>query len=400
MTTSLYQIDFHPASGSALRLLDYGDQLASPLQFAVSQQSQTWIPLGMPWGVGVAGGGLRRSLTWQRHTEHASQAQADSYVQIHPLSLPFLGTGHLRVSVSGGEVWDMGDAVILNVSASHDTEGDFATITDYQFDCGHTLPQSGLRWFPGVMSEWDQTSHASQPRHTDGILPPWQGPIMEVRITDDGTQKWFEAGFMADTLLTGSAATGWTGPDGILRIDLLRSENLLSWTTGDFSDCSGSPTDNGDGTYTYWSRSKYPNDSKSKTGVMVARGIPGFEDSRNQPFTGIEFQGVTLSLPNYPYQMPGDAAMLQADLVAAGYPGATVISADWDDWTITVPSVSFTTYNLFNYVLWPVYLVPDNQGRVVNPMIGRSFSGTFINSSGVHTALPQQFVEMRISTAP
>jgi len=42
--------------------------------------------------------------------------------------------------------------------------------------------------------------------------------------------------------------------------------------------------------------------------------------------TGLTIYGAPVSLPNYPYDMPSEAAQLQTDLRANGYPGAIVSS--------------------------------------------------------------------------
>lgn len=49
--------------------------------------------------------------------------------------------------------------------------------------------------------------------------------------------------------------------------------------------------------------------------------------------------GSAISLPGYPYALPGDAADLQADLVTAGYSGA-VVQLRNDEWAIHVPDVA------------------------------------------------------------
>jgi len=371
VTTSLYQIDFtDTATGTPRRLLNYGDSLDSALTFTASQQATVTLSLGAVWGGATPAGGLRSSLTWQRQLEHASQAEADAYVLSHPLSLPFLTAGKIRVSVHGEASWDLVDAIVLDVSSSRDNRGDCATLTRYQLDCGQTL----------AVTAPDPDS-----------LPPVLMPTLAVRITDDGFQKWFEVGFIGDELLTGCAATGWSGPGGEVIIELERSDDLAVWSTGHFIDCAGSPAHNTDGTWSYWSRSIYPNDSQMKTGKLVAKAT-GSEDVRNQPFTSLVINNEVQDLHHYPYQMPEDALQLQLDLQDR-WPGATVEASSWDVWRIEVPGVEFSFYNSTSKVFWPVWSTYDLFGNLIT-VTGKSFTGEYLNSSGVRTALPHQFARL------
>lgn len=50
-------------------------------------------------------------------------------------------------------------------------------------------------------------------------------------------------------------------------------------------------------------------------------------------------EGTVISLPNLPYALPTDAALLQADLIAAGYSG-TVVRLFAGQWRIHIPDVT------------------------------------------------------------
>jgi len=140
MIVSIYQIDFiATADSSATRLLDYGDLISSMLTFSATQQATAYASLGLPWGGTSAAGGARRPLTWTRGIEHASHAVAASYCISHPAAMPFTAPGKLRVSVSGGEVWDLLDAVILSAGVALDPDADFGTLATYQAEAGQSL---------------------------------------------------------------------------------------------------------------------------------------------------------------------------------------------------------------------------------------------------------------------
>jgi hypothetical protein len=143
---------------------------------------------------------------------------------------------------------------------------------------------------------------------------------MTLRLVEDDVAMWPEVGFMTPFLIPGNAADGWTDPGGNLAFRIERSEDLVSWDH-DLIDAPGSPVDNGDGTYTYWARSLQPRIWKY---VTIDVALTSARHAKS--ITAIKLFGSTITLPNYPYAMPGDASVLQADLLAAGYPGATVSS--------------------------------------------------------------------------
>lgn len=222
--------------------------------------------------------------------------------------------------------------------------------------------------------------------------------VLEYRITEEngtnGYEKWFEVGFLAPDLLAGDASRGWVDTSGRMRLWLEWSEDLVTWQTGMFIDVAGSPTAVSGG-YEYWVRSILPQDSEISTGRLSA-GASGYEDSRNQPFTSLVINSVVQALPNFPYQMPTDAAQMQTDLRALGWTGATVVSSAWDVWSIEIPDVDFSSYATVNAVFWPLYYIANMFGDVVNPVSNRGFSGEFVNSAGVRTKLKKQFARLGI----
>lgn len=411
MILSSYRIDFTSDSGKSTRLLDYGDGLREMPVFAISQSRATGSGvLGAKWGRAQASGGARRTLGWSRMLEHATPAAAESYAQSHSAGLTD-NHGTIRVSVNGSEVWDFHDATLLDVTCLRNRfDGDSATDTRYQLDCGHTLPVSGLAWYEGIPAEWVLRQHGLLLQTHEGdptTAEPFRPHPLKYRVTEEegpnGLEKWFEFGFTIDARLSGSAADGWTDPFGFVSITPQRTEDMENYTSGEFGDCVGSPTENDDGTFDYWFRSIYPIDSAIKTGVIIAQSpTPPYlnSDARNNPFTALTLGNVPQSLPNFPYTMPGDAAQMQADIRALGWTGATVTSTSNLEWAITIYGVEQSDYHDQSKVFWPMYLVPNMFGEIVNPCDGRYFQGQFVNQANVRTHVFKQFARLVFSPGP
>lgn len=154
---------------------------------------------------------------------------------------------------------------------------------------------------------------------------PYPLPQLEYRMDHDATGFWFEVGFRSPEALTGTAATGWTDPRGYCRLDLLASQNLTTWAEGLFVDCATTAIENPDGSWDYWSRATIPVYWQTLMVDLTATTTRG-----GKSITEVSVKQIPVTLPNYPYAMPADAATLQADLRAAGYPGATVTSTSAD----------------------------------------------------------------------
>ena len=218
------------------------------------------------------------------------------------------------------------------------------------------------------------------------------------RIVDDGQQKWFEAGFLAPSnTLIGSASAGWQDAGKRLIMRFQRSENLIDWDH-DIVESPGSPVAAGNGYYNYWVRSKYPADSAIKSGSIQISSTTQYDnagafigDPRNNPITGVTIAGVVQNLLGVTYTMPGDAAALQARLLALGWAGTTVVASSNVMWEIIIPGVQQTSYSQRSQVSWPQYLVEDMLGQLTIPVNGAAFAGVFINAAGVRTSLAKQF---------
>lgn len=217
------------------------------------------------------------------------------------------------------------------------------------------------------------------------------------RVVDDGNEKWFEFGWVSPELLNGNAVDGWEDPGGYCRIRAWRSEDLVTWDN-DVIESPNSPEATGDGAWIYWARCKYPVDSVVKTGQMWAESGPGNSpDTRNNPFTSLVINNVTRALGGFPYTMPGDAARMQADMRANGLAGATCVASSATVWRIDIPNVNYTQYSTTNRVGWPGYLIADMFGNLTITVDDRGFTGQFVNTAGVRTALTKQFGRFGLS---
>jgi hypothetical protein len=140
------------------------------------------------------------------------------------------------------------------------------------------------------------------------------------RMFEETDATWFEVGWLSVGTLTGNAVDGWEDPDGFCRIKAIQSDDLVTWNDGMFVDSPvEAEEDVGSGNFVYWARSIVPfiwNSVKVDFHLSCARHAKSIEE--------IQLLGYPISLPNYPYSMPADAATLQADLRAAGYSGAVV----------------------------------------------------------------------------
>jgi hypothetical protein len=221
-------------------------------------------------------------------------------------------------------------------------------------------------------------------------VPIWG--MLDTRTLLDADERWFEFGFRINTELSGNAAAGWTDAGNYLRIEPEWSLDLATWHAGKFIPAPVPVINNGDGTWSYWSRCIHPTDSAVKSGQLQASsgdGYGGFQalggingDARNNPFTALVILGVVRNLGGFPYTMPADAARMQTDL-AAIFPGATVEASTNVDWRIIIPNITTSAFNQANKVSWPGYLVPDFFGDLTNTIDGGFLAGNFVNALGV-----------------
>ncbi len=123
---------------------------------------------------------------------------------------------------------------------------------------------------------------------------------------------------------------------------------------GKFEPAPTPEVNNGDGTYTYWSRCTQP-----RVWKFVRVDLTLTSNRAGKSITNLKLFGNTIALTGYPYAMPADAARLQTDLLALGYTGATVSSV-YKPFTVEVWSHDL------NVVRFPVTLVGSNVTAVKN----------------------------------
>lgn len=200
---------------------------------------------------------------------------------------------------------------------------------------------------------------------------------LDFRMATDEYGDFMEVGFQSAAALEGTAATGWLDPTNRLVLDLQRSADLLTWTLGDFTDCAGSPADNGDGTYDYWARANLPATWNS---IMLDWSLSCSRYQKN--LTGMTCGGEAVALAGFPYEMPAEKTRLLSDLAAAGFTGASVKS-------VPVPlSVQITNYTADGMI--PLLAtVTDDQVTAVTRY------GTVIPLAGYPYRMPARRAELQ-----
>lgn len=200
---------------------------------------------------------------------------------------------------------------------------------------------------------------------------------LEIRLITDDVAEWFEVGFLSPfETLPGSAADGWTDPDGYLLFRLERSEDLLAWDHA-WSDSPLSPEPQGEN-WMIWARSEFP-----RLWKYVTIDITLTSDRHGKDITALVLFGTTIALPNYPYSMPADAAQLQTDLLALGYTGATVTN-------VAAPlRVEVINHLNTGQQTFPVTLSGSNVTQVKNA------GGSTISLPGYPYAIPAQVSNLK-----
>ena len=136
MIESLYQIDFITPTGT-LRLLDVGDMIEADIAPKVSQGAAQYAAIGAAWGETVAAGGAMVTVDFSVAKNHASHAALRGYCMSHAATFPSGKTGTLRLAISGGDTWDIADAILVSCSPAPKIPSHaFETLTAYSFHGG------------------------------------------------------------------------------------------------------------------------------------------------------------------------------------------------------------------------------------------------------------------------
>jgi len=197
----------------------------------------------------------------------------------------------------------------------------------------------------------------------------------DYRTIADAEAFWFEFAFKMDAVLTGNSATGFTDAGNYFRIDCEQSTDLVNWSLGKFIPSpAGAVINNGDGTYTYWSRATVP---IHYFNVLVDLTITS--NRYGKSITGLTIGQVPVTAGmSYPYAMPSQAATLQTHLRAAGYTGAVVSNV--------AAAMSVEIINHTNGARTPLQVVLSG----TNVTMVKTNSGTNISLPSYPYAMPAQ----------
>jgi hypothetical protein len=160
MIESLHRIEFISPSGT-LVLLEIGEIVPSAPVVTVQQREERYYPLGAQWSEARAMGGTETAVTWQSVKDHTSHALLHSFCMRHAAALPSGQTGTLRMTISGGDVWDIMDAVVVSSSPLPLAEsGTFETVTSYSAAGGRMVPAAAISLYAGIpwefiLQDWD-----------------------------------------------------------------------------------------------------------------------------------------------------------------------------------------------------------------------------------------------------
>lgn len=199
-------------------------------------------------------------------------------------------------------------------------------------------------------------------------------------------EKFFDVSFVSGQLLAGNATSGFSAHSG-RTVGIEWSQDLATWSTGRFTDL-GTPVEVPGG-WRYTARSKTPVSSRIRLADLTA------QEAWPRTITSVTINSTAVPLPRSPYQLPLQAALLQADLRAAGYAAATV-SAAGAGYRIHVPNVLYSTPNPTAKIAWPPF-VSGNDPLTGQPLIssGISFKASYHLADGTPVDLPVQAARLR-----
>jgi hypothetical protein len=220
--------------------------------------------------------------------------------------------------------------------------------------------------------------------------------VCDARVVSDAGEKWFEFCYRMDAIMSGNAGAGWTDDGSYFRLEPQWSPDLVAWSMGKFIPAPVPVVDLGGGFYEYWARAINPQDSAVKSGAITVSNAGG--DSRNNGITSLVIAGVSQALANFPYDMSvaGKSAQMQADIRALGWTGAIVTGSTATNWTISIPTVNYTSYSQSSYVGFPTYLVADMFGELNQPVSNLTLSGNLVDAAGT-PIFQKAFARLKIS---
>lgn len=178
------------------------------------------------------------------------------------------------------------------------------------------------------MTKGDRTIYMS-PEAVKAVTKQWldDNAILKEVIEEDADGRWFELEIILPDTFDGNAVDGWVGVmvfgRPLIRVGLFWSGDLATWADSGWIDAPGkTPETLGDGRIKWFAR--YEVSALIRNGATIDHRMTCARYGKS--ITELKLFGSTLSLPNYPYAMPGDASQLETDLIAEGFTGATVSS--------------------------------------------------------------------------
>jgi hypothetical protein len=204
----------------------------------------------------------------------------------------------------------------------------------------------------------------------------------------------------------GTPEDGWTDSLG-RRINLQWSDNLITWH---YNKCQTTPEPDTvvDGIRTTYAESIHPQDAQELVVDNVIRweqpsGTSIIAWQYEQSITLLVLAGVEVSLPNNPYDIPTDAALLQSDLRAAGFDDA-VVELDpaelwWEIRAYDLPSDNY--YHGPGGHVEPGYTYITSKGDLIDytTLTGTYPNPRFDNGTSLEPFViyPRQFIRARIT---
>lgn len=130
---SIWRIEWvaDAAPASPVVFLEWGDLMEVEPSFGSEQDALTQAAVSAIWSRSYGLGAAQRAITWTRERRHASPAAAREFCVDHGAGLPFLVDGFLRVTIEGGGVRKVANAVIISAYVEPVRGLPHATMTRY-----------------------------------------------------------------------------------------------------------------------------------------------------------------------------------------------------------------------------------------------------------------------------
>jgi hypothetical protein len=159
-----------------------------------------------------------------------------------------------------------------------------------------------------------------KPEAAGAIKKAWldENVKMTATTTLESDARWFDLEIILPNDFTGSPEDGWT--NGTLDLGLDYTTDLAEWETIDWITTPGTTVEDLlDGRKKHFARASVP-----VYWVATMDDLRLSSNRQGKSITAVSLMETPLSLANFPYEMPADAAQLQTDLRAIGLDDSTV----------------------------------------------------------------------------